>query len=107
MAEKKSKKLIKKKFFDIPVHLTASKVKLYASEVEELDVKIIKLDMTKNLKGKNVELKAKVISKDGKIESELISMILLPSFIRRTMRRGKKRKKKRKKRKKKELNRRR
>lgn len=44
--------------------------------------------MTKNLKGKNVELNAKVILKDGKTESEIISMILLPSFIRRTMRRG-------------------
>ncbi|MEK6915882.1 MAG: hypothetical protein AABW89_05065 [Nanoarchaeota archaeon] len=87
MAEK-TKKIIRKKFFDVSVPLTASKVKLYATDESELNGKIIKIDMTKNLKGKNVELNAKVILKDGKTESEIISMILLPSFIRRTMRRG-------------------
>ena len=87
MAEK-TKKIIRKKFFDVSVPLTASKVKLYATDESELNGKIIKIDMSKNLKGKNVELNAKVILKDGKTESEIISMILLPSFIRRTMRRG-------------------
>ncbi len=90
MVEKQQsqKKLIKKKFFEVPVPLTAAKVKLYAINVEELDNKIITLDMTKSLKGKNVELKAKVSHKEGKTESELISLVLLPSYIRRIMRRG-------------------
>ncbi len=83
-----TKKIVKKKFFDVQIPLTASKVKLYATNENELNNRIVKLDMTKNLKGKNVELKAKITYKDGKIESELISLILLPSFIRRTMRRG-------------------
>ena len=87
MAEK-TKKIIKKKFFEVQIPLTASKVKLYATNESELDKKIIKLDMTKNLKGKNVELKARVSHKDGKTESEIISLILLPSYIRRIMRRG-------------------
>lgn len=86
--QQSQKKLIKKKFFEVPVPLTAAKVKLYAVNAEELDKKIITLDMTKSLKGKNLELKAKVSSTEGKIESELISMVLLPSYIRRTMRRG-------------------
>ena len=90
MAEKQQsqKKLIKKKFFEVPVPLTAAKVKLYAINAEELDNKIITLDMTKSLKGKNVELKARVSHKEGKTESELISLVLLPSYIRRIMRRG-------------------
>ena len=83
-----TKKLIKKKFFDVSVPLTASKVKLYAVTEEELNGKMVKIDMTKNLKGKNVELKARVSHKDGKTESDLVSLILLPSYIRRIMRRG-------------------
>lgn len=89
MAETQStKKIVKKKFFEVQVPLTASKVKLYAINQEELNNKIITLDMTKSLKGKNVELKAKTSLKDGKIESELVSMVLIPSYIRRIMRRG-------------------
>lgn len=83
-----TKKLVKKKFFDVAVPLTAAKVKLYAINQEELHNKIVKIDMTKNLKGKNVELKARISHKDGKTDSELISMVLLPSYIRRIMRRG-------------------
>ncbi|MBS3081692.1 hypothetical protein J4416_01985 [Candidatus Pacearchaeota archaeon] len=85
---KSSKKVVRKKFFDVLVPLTATEVKLYASSEEDLNNKIVKIDMTKNLKGKNVDLRAKVIYKDGKLDSELISLILLPSYIRRTMRRG-------------------
>src|SRR3989338_5907867 len=87
MAEK-TKKIIKKKFFEVQIPLTASKVKLYATNESELDKKMVKIDMTKNLKGKNVELKARVSHKDGKTESDLVSLILLPSYIRRIMRRG-------------------
>ncbi|MEK6909405.1 MAG: hypothetical protein AABX23_05135 [Nanoarchaeota archaeon] len=83
-----TKKIVKKKFFDVAVPLTATKVKLYAINQEELDKKIVTIDMTKILKGKNVELKAKVNIKEGQINSELISLVLLPSYIRRVMRRG-------------------
>lgn len=82
------KKIVRKKFFEVPVPLTATKVKLYAINQEELVNKIITLDMTKSLKGKNLELKAKVSNKEGKIDSDLISLVLAPSYIRRTMRRG-------------------
>ncbi|MEK6792281.1 MAG: hypothetical protein AABX96_01065 [Nanoarchaeota archaeon] len=87
MAEQ-SKKIVRKKFFDVSIPLTASKVKLYSLNEEELNNRVVNVDMTKNLKGKNVELKAKVIFKDGKLDSELVSLIVLPSYIRRTMRRG-------------------
>jgi len=88
MAETVAKKIVKKKFFDIAVPLTAAKVKLYAVTPEELDKRVVKIDMTKSLKGKNVELKAKVSHKEGKTEAEIISLVLLPSYIRRIMRRG-------------------
>lgn len=83
-----TKKIVRKKFFDVPIPLTSTKVKLYAINEEELDNKMVKIDMTKILKGKNVELKAKVSHKDGKTEAEIVSLILLPSYIRRVMRRG-------------------
>ena len=44
--------------------------------------------MTKNLRGKNVELRAKVQLMNGELTSELISMIVTPSAIRRVLRRG-------------------
>ncbi len=89
MAETKTtKKIIKKKFLDVPIPLTATKVKLYVANPEELNNKIVKIDMTKSLKGKNVELKAKVNYQEGKTEAELISLVLLPSYTRRVMRRG-------------------
>ena len=89
MAEQQTaKKAVRKKFFDVAVPLTAAKVKLYAMNEEELNGKIVKIDMTKNLKGKNVEMRAKISYDKGTLESEVISLILFPSYIRRIMRRG-------------------
>ena len=89
MAEQQTaKKGIRKKFFEVSIPLTATKAKLYSQNEESLNNKVINLDMTKNLKGKNVELKAKVIYTDGKLDSELVSLIVVPSYIRRIMRRG-------------------
>ncbi len=89
MAENQaSKKGIKKKFFEVSIPLTATKAKLYVASQEELHNKIVKIDMTKNLRGKNVELRAKVQVINGEPTSELISMIVTPSAIRRVLRRG-------------------
>ena len=83
-----TKKIIRKKFFEVSVPLTAAKVKLYAANETELNNKVINIDMTKNLKGKNVEMRAKVSYKDNELTSELISLIVTPSYFRRIMRRG-------------------
>lgn len=89
MAETKTaKRGIKKKFFEVSIPLTSAKAKLYAGSQEELHNKVITIDMTKNLKGKNVELKAKVSLANGELTSELISLIVNPSAIRRVLRRG-------------------
>ena len=89
MAEQQTaKKGIRKKFFEVPIPLTATKAKLYAQTEESLNNKVIKLDMTKNLKGKSVELRTRVKYIDGKIDSELMSLVVMPGYIRRIMRRG-------------------
>ncbi len=82
------KKGVKKKFFEVQVPLTATKVKLYAINEDALHNSVVKIDMTKNLRGKNVELRARVLLSEGKLDSELMSMIIVPSYIRRIMRRG-------------------
>lgn len=84
----KIRKGAKKKFFEVDIPMTASKAHLYAYAPEELEGKTIKLDMSKALRGKGLELKAKVKLENGKLDSDLTSMQIFPSHIRRTMRRG-------------------
>ncbi len=84
----KKKKGAKKKFFEVEIPLTATVAKLYGYTPEEFNGKFIKLDLTKNLRGKNVELRAKVIADKENLSSGLVSMQILQSFIRKVMRRG-------------------
>lgn len=85
---KKRKKGAKKKFFDVKVPLTASNVKLYGYEAEELVGNVVKIDMTKNLRGKNLELRAKVKLQDQSLTADIISMRLIQSYLKKVMRRG-------------------
>ncbi len=81
-------KSVKKKFFEVKLPLTATKVHLLAKTPEELEGSVIKLDLTRNLRGKNLELKIRVHYKNGELEGEPTSMLLLGSYIRRAMRKG-------------------
>ncbi len=86
--KKKRKKGARKKFFEVLIPLTASKAHLYHYSEEELNGSIIKLDLTKNLKGKNMEMRAKVKYEDKKLTSEILSLKLVSSYIKKVMRRG-------------------
>jgi len=86
--QKKSRKNVRKKFYEIAIPLTTTKAHLYATNQEDLNGKVVKIDMTRSLRGKGFELKAKVIADEEKLESELISLSLAGSYIRRMMRRG-------------------
>jgi|SRR3989344_75659 len=81
-------KSIKKKFFEVRVPLTASKIHVYGSNPEALDGNVIKLDMSKSLRGKNVELRARIINKNGELESTPLSLEVMQSYIRRAIRNG-------------------
>jgi len=85
---KKRPKGARKKFFEIEIPLTATKMHLYGYSPESLEGNVIKLDLTKSLRGKNLELKAKIKLEGDKLKGELISLQLLPSYIKRAMRRG-------------------
>ncbi len=85
---KKSKKLSKKSFYLVEAPLTSAKISLYGSSAEEFDGRIVKIDLTKSLRGKSLELKMKVKNDDGKLTAEPISLNLVSSYVRRNMRTG-------------------
>jgi len=84
----KVKKGAKKSFFEVRTPLTATKIQLYGYSAEALDGKIIRLDLTRSLKGKNFELRLKVIKDNEGLRAEPVGLELLGSYIRRMMRLG-------------------
>jgi len=78
----------KKRFFDVEIPLINRQTHLYAYDIEDLDGKFIKYDLTRMLKGKNTLLQLKVSVKDDKAIANPISLELLPYFIRRMVRKG-------------------
>ncbi|MCX8158910.1 MAG: 40S ribosomal protein S3a/S1 [Candidatus Pacearchaeota archaeon] len=88
MAEAKTKKTARKSFFEIKVPLTSVKAHVYGNSVADIEGKIIKIDLTRSLKGKCFELRLKVKNVNGNLEGEPISLWLVGSFIRRAMRTG-------------------
>lgn len=91
MAQKKIQKVKKgpkKGFFEVVSGLTATKMQIYAGEIEELDGRTVKLDLSRNLRGKSVDLKLKISVVDGKAEAKPVEMKIVSSHIRKVMRRG-------------------
>src|SRR3989338_8358329 len=88
MAAQITKKTGKKAFFDVKVPLTSTKIQLYAGSAEELNGRVVKIDLTRSLKGKSFELKYKIKSNNDTLEGEPVSLWLAGSYIRRMIRRG-------------------
>ena len=84
----KAKKNIKKDFFEVKAPLTATKILLYGSSAEELDGKVVKLDLTRSLRGKSLEIQFRVKADGEKLEGVPMQTVLIGSYIRRMMRRG-------------------
>lgn len=84
----KSGKIQKKEFYEVKFDLTSSKIFLYASSAEQLNGKIVKMDLTRSLRGKSLELKVKVKLEDGVLKAEPTSIELAGSYIRRAFRKG-------------------
>ena len=84
----KSKRIAKKSFFQVEAPLTSVGINLYGSSVEEMHEKLIKLDMTKSLRGKSIELRLRVLNESGKLVAVPISAELMGSYIRRAIRPG-------------------
>lgn len=85
MAQTKS---VKKKFFEVKLPLTTTKVHILGYTPEELEGRVIKLDLTRNLRGKSIELKARIKNVSGSLEGVPMSMEVMPAYIRRVIRKG-------------------
>jgi len=86
--EIKQKKSVKKVFYEVSAPITSTKIQLYASGKEELNGKTIRLDLTKNLRGKSLELLLRVKLLGDKLLGEPESVQLMGSYIRRAIRKG-------------------
>lgn len=73
----------KKKFFDVKLEVLDSIVPLLASNAESLIGRVVKLDLTKILKGKNCEAKFIVKRYENDMIGEIFSFTIYPSYIRR------------------------
>jgi ribosomal protein S3AE len=81
-------KSIRKKFFGVKMPLTTSQVHLWGKSPEDMQGSIIKLDLTKNLRGKSLELRARVTNNNGVLEGKPLSLQLMGAYIRRATRKG-------------------
>src|SRR3989344_4984470 len=84
----KVKKNVKKSFFEVKIPLSSAKISLYGESPESLQGRFVKLDLTRNLKGKNLEIKYKIVMDNGVLVGEPVSLQLIGSYMRRMMRRG-------------------
>lgn len=78
----------KKRFFEVKMPLTATKVHVYGATPEELEGRVIRIDMTRNLRGKNLEMKARIKNNQGVLEGVPLSLEVVQSYIRRAVRKG-------------------
>lgn len=87
MAGKQTKVIIKrKKFIEVDIPVIKSKVELIGNSNEEIHGRTIKLDLTRQLKGKSVEATVKVELENNKPVANPIKIKLMPYFIRRMIR---------------------
>lgn len=78
----------KKRFYDVEIPLIEKTTQLRDFEKESLNNKFVKYDLTRYLRGKNSVLVLKVKADKEKAVAEPRSMTLLPSFLRRMVRKG-------------------
>lgn len=84
----KLKKGIKKKFFDVECPLVSTKVQLFGGELAEFEGRVVTLDLSRALRGKNSELKMKVKVVGDKLVSEPVAFEVLGAYTRKIIARG-------------------
>ena len=78
----------KKKFFSIELPIIKKDTQVQAYEIDELNGRFIKYDLTRLLKGKSILIQVKIEVKDGKPITVPKQIQLLPYYLRRMMRKG-------------------
>lgn len=82
------KRNLQKTFFEVKAPLTSAKISLYGSAPEEFEGKVVRLDLTRSLRGKNLEVLMRVKNQEGVLIAEPIATSVFGSYIRRMMRKG-------------------
>ena len=78
----------KKKAFEVEIPIIDQSIQVLATNQDALIGRVIKLDLTRILKGKNIDANI-IIKKEGeKLVGEFTAINLLPSFIRRMIRKN-------------------
>ncbi len=78
----------KKRFYDVEIPLIGKETQLRDFDRVSLNGKFLKYDLTRYLRGKNSILVFKVKADDEKAIASPRSLMLLPSFLRRMVRKG-------------------
>jgi ribosomal protein S3AE len=87
MATKTDKQTIRRrKFVNVEIPITRSKIEVIANEPKEVEGRTIKLDLTRQLKGKSIEMTVKIKLEKNKLVAYPIKINLLSYFIRRMIR---------------------
>jgi len=81
-------KIIKKKFFEIDIPIINEKYEAISDSLESLNDKTIKIDFTRKLRGKSVNLDFRIVLKDGKAAALPKKLVLMPYFIRHMIHTG-------------------
>lgn len=84
----KAKKGIKKSFYEVKAPMTSTSISLYSTSQEALDGRTVKLDLTKNLRGKSLELKLRIKLVGKELIAEPEAVELVGSYIRKVVRSG-------------------
>lgn len=75
----------RKKYIDVHVPILDSTMRVLGTP-EELNNKTIKLDLTRQLRGKGLVIKLRIFNQEGKLTAIPTSMELITSYIRKIMR---------------------
>jgi ribosomal protein S3AE len=78
----------KKKFFDVSIPIIEKITQLQAYNLEELNERYIKYDLTRLLRGKSMLLTAKVKVENEKAQAYPHKIMLMPYFLKRMVRKG-------------------
>lgn len=81
-------KIQKKKFFEVEIPLINEKFEAQGYHIEEIQGKTIKMDLTRQLRGKSVEAVFTIDVKDGKATAIPKRLTLLPYFIKHMLHTG-------------------
>ena len=78
--------VVKKKAFGVDIPIMNQEVQVLAVNQDSVVGRIIKMDLTRVLKGKNLDATILIKKENDKLVGEIIAINILPSFIRKMIR---------------------